>query len=216
MATEIQVLDLMQVKGPFARPTNLQLPHRVVRAHPALVLRKVLLPPVHNASIAETLRHVADLLEIEGANPFRIRAYRRAAQTVEDLPQSAAKMVAEGKTLVGLPGIGKDLAGKITEIVNSGRLGALAEIEARTPTTLSALTTVPGLGPKRVHRLHEALGIKTVKDLERAAKTHKIRELRGFTAKTEEKILSEIEQGKAVTASTTNILPASSRLRVPW
>ena len=151
---------------------------------------------VHNASIAETLRHVADLLEIEGANPFRIRAYRRAALTIEDLPQSAAKMVAEGKTLVGLPGIGKDLAGKIAEIVKTGRLGALAEIEARTPTTLTALTTVPGLGPKRVHRLHEAFGIKTLKDLERAARTHKIRELRGFTAKTEEKILAEIERGK--------------------
>jgi DNA polymerase (family 10) len=151
---------------------------------------------VHNASIADTLRHVADLLEIEGANPFRIRAYRRAAQTVEDLPQSAATMVAEGKTLVGLPGIGKDLAGKITEIVNTGRLGALAAIEARTPTTLAALTTVPGLGPKRVHRLHEALGIKNLKDLERAAKKHKIREIRGFTAKTEETILAEIERSQ--------------------
>ena len=151
---------------------------------------------VHNASIAETLRHVADLLEIEGANPFRIRAYRRAAQTVEDLPQSAAKIVADGKTLVGLPGIGKDLAGKIAEIVKTGRLGALAEIEARTPTTLAALTTIPGLGPKRVHRLHEAFGIKTLKDLERAARQHKIRELQGFTAKTEEKILAEIERSQ--------------------
>jgi DNA polymerase (family X) len=151
---------------------------------------------VHNASIAETLRHVADLLEIEGANPFRIRAYRRAALTIEDLPQSAAKMVADGKTLVGLPGIGKDLAGKITEIINTGRLGALAEIETRTPTTLAALTAIPGLGPKRVHRLHEAFGIKTIKDLERAARKHKIRELRGFTAKTEEKILAEIERSQ--------------------
>ncbi len=151
---------------------------------------------VHNASIAETLRHVADLLEIEGANPFRIRAYRRAAQTIEDLPQSAAKMVAEGKTLVGLPGIGKDLAGKITEIINTGRLGALTEIEARTPTTLAALTSIPGLGPKRVHRLHEALGIKTITDLERAARQHKIRELKGFTAKAEEKILAEIARSR--------------------
>lgn len=151
---------------------------------------------VHNASIAETLRHVADLLEIEGANPFRVRAYRRAAQTVEDLPQSAANIVAEGKTLAGLPGIGKDLAGKIAEIVRTGRLGALAEIEARTPTTLSALTTIPGLGPKRVHRLHQALGIKTLKDLEHAAKKHKIRELRGFTAKTEETILAELERSR--------------------
>jgi DNA polymerase (family 10) len=151
---------------------------------------------VHNATIAETLRSVADLLEIEGANPFRIRAYRRAALTIEDLPQSAAKMVAEGKTLVGLPGIGKDLAGKICEIIQTGRLKALSEIEARTPSTLAALTTVPGLGPKRVHRLHEALGIKTFKDLERAAKAHKIQELRGFTAKTEETILAEIARSR--------------------
>lgn len=149
---------------------------------------------VHNASIADTLRHIADLLEIEGANPFRIRAYRRAAQTIEDLPQSAAKMVAEGKPLVGLPGIGKDLAGKITEFITTGQLVALQEIEARTPTTLAVLTTIPGLGPKRVHLLHQALGIKTVKDLERAAKTHKISDLRGFTAKTEEKILAEIKK----------------------
>jgi DNA polymerase (family 10) len=151
---------------------------------------------VHNASIAEILRRVADLLEIEGANPFRIRAYRRAALTIEDLPQSAAKMVAEGKTLVGLPGIGKDLAGKITEIIETGHLKALAEIEARTPTTLAALTTVPGLGPKRVHHLHEALGIKTFRDLERAANAHKIRKIKGFTAKTEEKILAEIKEAR--------------------
>jgi DNA polymerase (family 10) len=151
---------------------------------------------VHNASIADILRRVADLLEIEGANPFRIRAYRRAALTIEDLPQSAAKMVAEGKTLVGLPGIGKDLAGKITEIIETGHLKALAEIEARTPTTLAALTTVPGLGPKRVHQLHEALGIKTFRDLERAANAHKIRKIKGFTAKTEEKILAEIKEAR--------------------
>jgi len=149
---------------------------------------------VHNANIAEMLRRVADLLEIEGANPFRIRAYRRAALTVEDLPKSAAKMVSEGKTLVRLPGIGKDLAGKITEIIETGHLKALTEIEARTPTTLAALTTVPGLGPKRVHELHMALGIKTFKDLERAATAHKLRDLRGFTAKTEEKILAEIKE----------------------
>lgn len=151
---------------------------------------------IHNASIAEILRRVADLLEIEGANPFRIRAYRRAALTIEDLPQSAAIMVAEGKTLVGLPGIGKDLAGKITEIIETGHLKALTEIEARTPTTLAALTTVPGLGPKRVHQLHEVLGIKTFKDLERAARAHEICKLKGFTAKTEEKILAEIKESQ--------------------
>jgi DNA polymerase (family X) len=80
-------------------------------------------------------------------------------------------MVAEGRPLVGLPGIGKDLAAKITELVATGQLVALQEIEARTPTTLAVLTTIPSLGPKRVHLLHQALGIETVKDLEHAAKT---------------------------------------------
>src|SRR3974390_1657122 len=94
---------------------------------------------VHNAIIADTLRHIADLLEIEGANPFRIRAYRRAAQTIGGFAaKSAAKMVAEGKPLVGLPGIGKDLAAKIRELVATGQLVALQVIEARTPTTLAA------------------------------------------------------------------------------
>lgn len=151
-------------------------------------------PEVHNATIADTFNNLADLLEIEGANPFRIRAYRRAAQTIEDLPQAASDMVAQGADLSKLPGVGEDLAGKIAEIVETGHLKALEEVEARTPSTLAALTAIPGLGPKKVHALHEELGITTTKALAAAAKAHKIRELKGFSAKTEGKILDEIER----------------------
>ena len=76
--------------------------------------------PVHNADIADQFNRLADLLEIEEANRFRVRAYRRAAQTIQEAPESAAAMVAEGRDLTELPGIGEDLAGKITEIVKTG------------------------------------------------------------------------------------------------
>ena len=123
---------------------------------------------VHNASIAETLRHVADLLEIEGANPFRIRAYRRAAQTVEDLPQSAAKMVADGKTLVGLPGIGKDLAGRITEICATGTAAFHQELLRDFPATLLDILRLQGVGPKTAALLYQTLHISTLDALEEA------------------------------------------------
>ena len=147
--------------------------------------------PIHNADIASIFRRLADLLEIEGANPFRVRAYRNAAQTIEDLPRGVAGMIAAGEDLSVLPGIGGDLAGKIEEIAATGRLKALEEVEARTPSTLAALTAIPGLGPKRVHTLYEALGIATVEELARAAREHKIRNLPRFSARIEAKIAEE-------------------------
>jgi DNA polymerase (family 10) len=147
--------------------------------------------PIHNADISKLLRRLADLLEIEGANPFRIRAYRNAAQTIDDLPRSAAGMIEAGEDLTRLPGIGEDLASKINEVSRTGRLAALEEVEARTPSTLAALTSIPGLGPKRVHTLYEALGITTVEELARAAKEHKICGLPRFSAQIEAKIAEE-------------------------
>jgi DNA polymerase (family 10) len=149
---------------------------------------------VHNADIARLFNRMGDLLEIEGANPFRVRAYRRAASTIEDLPESAASMLAAGRDLSELPGIGEDLAGKIGEIVATGRFKALDEVEAHTPSTLAALTSIPGLGPKRVHKLHEALGVTSLDDLAKAAAAGKIRELSGFSAAAEAKILGELEK----------------------
>lgn len=147
---------------------------------------------VHNADISKIFTRLSDLLEIEGANPFRVRAYRTAAQTIDDLPQSATVMIAAGEDLTELPGIGKDLAAKIQEIAETGRLQVLAEVEARTPSTLAVLTSIPGLGPKRVHALHEVLGITSLEDLARAAKEQRIRGLPRFSAKLEAKIAEEI------------------------
>jgi DNA polymerase (family 10) len=149
---------------------------------------------VHNAEVAACFNRMAELLEIEGANRFRVRAYRRAAGTIDDLPSSVAAMVAESKDLDVLPGIGEDLAAKIKEIVETGHLRALEEVEARTPSTLAALTSIPGLGPKSVHVLHEALGINTVEDLLAAATAGKVRELPRFSAGLESKIVDEIQK----------------------
>lgn len=147
---------------------------------------------VHNADISALFNRMADLLEIEGANPFRIRAYRRAAATIDDLPENVAGIIAEGRPLSDLPGIGDDLVGKIGEFVEIGRLKALEEIEARTPSTLAALTAIPGLGPKRVHTLHEVLGIRSLDDLTKAAKEGRLCSLPRFSAALEAKILEEI------------------------
>jgi len=149
---------------------------------------------VHNADVAAIFNRLADLLEIEEANPFRVRAYRRAAQTIEDLPESLSGMIARGEKLSTLPGIGDDLAGKIREIVESGHLKAMDEVEARTPSTLAALTSVPGLGPKRVHMLHEELGIETLEDLTEAAAAGKLKELPRFSAAMEKKVLDELRR----------------------
>jgi DNA polymerase (family X) len=146
---------------------------------------------VHNADIASMFNRMADLLEIEEANPFRVRAYRRAAATIEDLPSSCAAMIGAGQDLSELPGIGEDLAGKIEEIIRTGRLGALQLVEAQTPATLAALTTLPGLGPKRVHVLHERLGVATLEDLLAAARAGKIAPLPRFGAALESRLLDE-------------------------
>jgi DNA polymerase (family 10) len=150
--------------------------------------------PIHNVEIAEAFNRLADLLEIEGANPFRVRAYRNAARTVEDLPRSAAAMLAAGEDLSELPGIGRDLAGKIAELVGTGRLTLLDEVAKRTPKTLADLATIPGLGPKRVKALYQDLKIETPADLVAAVESGRLRALPGFGAKTEQKILSEMKR----------------------
>jgi histidinol phosphatase-like PHP family hydrolase len=149
--------------------------------------------PVHNSDVAELFSQVADLLEIEGANPFRVRAYRDAARTIATLSENVADMVEKGKDLTELPGVGEDLAGKIQEIVRTGELGQLAEIEQRTPPELAEMMKVPGLGPKRVRALYEQLGVTSLDGLEEAAKKRKIHDLEGFGVKTEQKILEELQ-----------------------
>ncbi len=141
--------------------------------------------PLHNSDMAARFNRLANLLEIQGANPFRIRAYRNAARTLEGLPQSAAALLAEGQDLSELPGIGKDLAGKIREMVETGRLRLLEELQAQVPPGLVELLDLPGLGPKRVKFLYDHLGVQNLKDLERAVQTGKVSRVAGFGLKTE-------------------------------
>lgn len=145
--------------------------------------------PIQNADIAEIFRRMANLLEIEGANTFRVRAYRNAARTISSLGRQTADMLETGEKLSELPGIGDDLAAKIREIVETGELQQLAELEDRVPAELDDLMAVEGLGPKRVKALHQHLGIKNLDELKKAAENRQIRSLQGFGQKTEASIL---------------------------
>ncbi len=150
--------------------------------------------PIHNSDIADIFNRLADTLEIEGANEFRVRAYRNAARVVNDLPQAISAMIDRGESLLALPGIGKDLEGKIKEIVETGTLSQLTEEEKRLPPGLRALMKIGGLGPKRVRALYEQLGIATISELKEAALGGRIRALRGFGKKTEEMVLEELRE----------------------
>jgi DNA polymerase (family 10) len=149
--------------------------------------------PVHNADIAAIFEEIADLLEIENANVFRIRAYRNAARTVAELDHDARQLVELGEDLEKLPGIGKDLAAKIAEIVQTGHCNALDKLRKSTPSGLADLLKVPGLGPKKVSALYHELDIHTTEQLMRAAKDHRISTLSGFGVKTEKRILDTLK-----------------------
>lgn len=148
--------------------------------------------PVHNEEIAALFEEMADLLEIKEANPFRIRAYRNAARTIRGLGRDLRQMVACEEDLTRLPGIGKDLAVKIKEILATGRSATLDKLHTEVPASLEALLKIPGLGPKRVQVLYRDLHIKTLKQLERAARRRHLQRLPGFGAKTERRILQAI------------------------
>lgn len=145
-----------------------------------------------NLQIADTFDTIADLLELQGENPFRIRAYRRAALNVRGLAEGLAEVAQRG-ALEELPGIGQDLAAKIQEMVTTGRLAYLEELTKRVPQELAVLMTVPGIGPKKARLLYERLHVTSLAHLEQLAKAQKLRDLPGFEAKTEENILRGLQ-----------------------
>ena len=153
--------------------------------------------PIQNIDVAKIFTTMADLLEIEDANPFRVRAYRNAARTVAGLPHDISDMVHSEKDLTALPGIGKDLAGKIKEIVETGTLSQLKELGERISPELADLTKIPGLGPKRVKALHSALGIETPQELKQAAEKGRVKQVEGFGEKTEHSIREALRQDEA-------------------
>lgn len=148
--------------------------------------------PVQNSDIADAFNTIADLLSIKGDNPFRIRAYRQAALTMENLSKDARAMVANKEDLTELPAIGKDLAAKIAEMATTGKLKFLEKLEKSIPGNLSDFMKIQGLGPERVKAIYNKLKVKTFRELEAAAKAGKIRELAGFGEKTEKMIADGI------------------------
>lgn len=147
-----------------------------------------------NQEIARIFNEIADILEIKGENPFRIRAYRRAAQNIDGLPRDVATLSQE--QLLGIPGIGQDLAGKIREYISTGKIASYEELKKEIPEGLTLLLTVPGLGPKTANLLYERLKVKSIEELERLAREHKLAGLPGIKEKTEENILKGIEMLK--------------------
>lgn len=146
-----------------------------------------------NADIVALFQEIADLLEIRGENPFRSRAYRNAALSIEGLGKELAAFVEEGGDLQSLPGVGKDLESKIMEILETGTCRALQKLHAQVPVSLRAFLKIQGLGPKRTGAIYRALGIKTLDELLRAAREGRLQELPGFGEKTEKHILEAVE-----------------------
>jgi len=147
-----------------------------------------------NRQVARILYEVADLLELKGVQ-FKPRAYRRAAQAVESCPTPIEELVEEGR-LSELPGVGKSIAEKIQEIVKTGKLKYHQELKAELPVDLYALTQVEGVGPKTAKLLYDHLGVRTLEDLERAAREGLIRKIKGLGEKTEEKILRGLAEAR--------------------
>ncbi len=147
-----------------------------------------------NQEIAKILYEIAEYLEMEGV-AFKPRAYEKVAQTIEGLEEDVKEIYKRGgiKALSEVPGVGVSIAEKIEEIIKTGRLKYYEVLKKKTPVDLSALTQVEGLGPKNILKLYQKLGIRDLKDLEKAARAGKIRKLSGFGQKSEENILKGIE-----------------------
>jgi len=149
--------------------------------------------PVYNVDIANVFDEIADYLEIDGENPFRVRAYRNAARTVRGLGPELKDMVAQEEDLTQLPGIGKELTAKIHEILDTGTARALKKLQDKIPPEVRQILKLPNLGPKRVRVLYHDLKIQSLDELRQAAKDGRIRELPGFGKKTENQLLAAVE-----------------------
>jgi DNA polymerase (family 10) len=175
---------------------------------------------MENITIAKMFEEAADLLEIQDANPFRVRAYRTAARTIGTLGTPVEALLKKDcRALEELPGIGADLAGKIVGICRTGRLPLLAELARKTPAGLVALLRIPGVGPKRAGLVYKKLGVSTLAELDQAARTGKVSELPGLGKTIEQAILRGLEQDKThagrmpLADAEAHVRPLVERLR---
>ena len=155
-----------------------------------------------NAELAERFDLLADLLELDGADAFRLSAYRRASARIRESAAPVARLALEG-TATEIPGIGGTIEAKIVELSETGDLAALRKLRDRVPAGLVEIMRVPGLGPKTARRLWQELGVATLDDLREAAESEKLRELSGLGPKTEERVLAALAKPAAATATDT-------------
>ncbi|MFW6100345.1 MAG: DNA polymerase/3'-5' exonuclease PolX [Bacteroidota bacterium] len=149
---------------------------------------------VHNYEIASALKKLSDLLEIDGASSFRVRAYRNAARTIKEMSRELSDLVQDGEDLSQLPDIGKNMADKIKNFVQTGKLPQLEEMQQKIPVDTEELLQISQLGAKGIKALYENLGITNMDQLKKAAETGKVEALKGFGKKTQQKMLDEISK----------------------
>ncbi len=157
-------------------------------------------------SVARALREIASLMEVEGANPFKVRAYERGARALEGMPEDLGTLVREGR-LTSVPGIGNALASTIAELFQTGRSPQLDRLRERLPPGVVELSQVLSLS--KIGALHRALGTSSLADLETAARAGSVRNVKGFGDKTEQKILADIEALR--TRGTETLLHEATR-----
>lgn len=146
-----------------------------------------------NAHIADAFDLIGDILDFQGANPFRVRAYRNSSRTIRDYPEPLSAIVAANKSkLTDIDGIGDDLAAKIVTLVTTGSIPQLEELKAQVPDSVLALLRIPGVGPKKAAALHKELGVKTLAELKAACEAGQVAKLKGFGEKTQQVILQGI------------------------
>jgi DNA polymerase (family X) len=158
-----------------------------------------------NSELAERFELLADLLELDGADAFRLAAYRRAAARIRDSAVPVAQLALDGKA-TRLSGIGGTIEGKIVEYVQTGDMTALAKLRDKLPTGLVEVMHVPGLGPKTARKLWTELEVESLEDLRAAAEQERLRALPGLGAKTEEKVLKALSRPAANSAVTGKAL----------
>ena len=147
---------------------------------------------MRNAEIAAHIRELGVLYELDGADRFRVLAYKEAAKTIQDSPVSIEQLSEDGR-LTELPNVGKTLATKIEALLETGEIPSAEKLKAKFPASLVSVTRVPGLGAKKVRRLYDELGVTDLDSLRAAAEQEQIREMKGFGAKVEERVLAELE-----------------------
>ncbi|MGB4449133.1 MAG: DNA polymerase/3'-5' exonuclease PolX [Tepidanaerobacteraceae bacterium] len=166
-----------------------------------------------NFEVAFIFYDIADILEIKGENFFKIRAYRKAAHTIENLPMDVKELAGESR-LQEIEGIGKALEEKIREIINTGTCRYYEELKKDFPRGLVEMLKIPGLGAKKIKVIYDNLGISSIEELEKAARAHKIRELPGMGVKTEQSILKGIKtlKGQGDRVQLAIALPVANRI----